>query len=597
VNSVLGLFNNPAIKQCHTDLSSSYFNNDQGLGLSCSIGKMCNALQMNDEVVYRSKGNGVIFHTDSNKNFIYANTCAYQSWYRQKFNKDPEPKDSEYYKKKFPKEFPIFKDFLVFKKECGVTVTNCPPFSDFYDDNPKNLEGAVKRYIKMMGVDDKKINKSIKEFVAEAIHFEEESSKFMKARLLSVDADLLLRGNFIKYKKYILQDKKLVDKLEKRYDEIFKNGKKEYDQTKLELLSFLESKKTTDNSKEIQAMIDRIKTVKLNKRPLNDNKIEKLCKGLNAFYSPSDNRITVCPSMLMAPAQTLKQTILHELGHSIDPCFMGLTLVQVDIDNPLKPGEKVTIYQSTSAEMAQTKMAKIPGLSFFDQGMNYEDNPFKGVMSCYEGGFGISMGTHSEEELIKMTKNGIKVLEKDKAKIMSRKSILKPNIYKEYMNDIDENIRTRQGILQSKNKENFFHCNDPLAGDDVDMAQSGEVFSDWLSFQVINKQLKGRPAKEKKRLVFESVVLDLANYCSSLPEYIDTQSSSELVELGCQEELEIDQFDVDLEAIKEIALPSAVSKHPKSELRILNIGLGAYEIEKALGCEGQSAMCFNMSSY
>ena len=121
-------------------------------------------------------------------------------------------------------------------------------------------------------------------------------------------------------KEKVLANQKKITKALDRAENIF-------DKSQEKIISYLKKKisERPDRKDEFKLMIKRIETISFNK---NVNQ-SATCSGPNAFYDPGTHQFTLCQQILEFPKASLEAILLHELGHSIDPCLVSQDLMTI----------------------------------------------------------------------------------------------------------------------------------------------------------------------------------------------------------------------------------------------------------------------------
>lgn len=327
-----------------------------------------------------------------------------------------------------------------------------------------------------------------------------------------------------------------LEKNREKYQQAILRSQAIFAKTRERVLKTLEKKRTSENSTQIENMIARIKTVTLASASL-ENGTNGLaasgCEMPNAVYMNLRHDITVCPQLLNLPEPTLIATLAHELGHAIDPCNTSFSFSQNQNGN---------YHVDTPESMGGSSK---PG-PFEIPSIKPDNLAYNSVISCLE----------------KPDSMGIKLPNKE---------------------DVIERLATH--FPQNKNLPDFVNAhydefkNCLLVRGDTKIQ---EAFADWMSSQVIADQLSEIQDSEKaKKIAFESQLIFLGIDCPRIKK--KTLETMDKAATHISEQCT--QFRSLNQAIsQDIQDPS----HPKSEDRVNRIYFPKQEIQKALGCKGES---------
>ena len=327
-----------------------------------------------------------------------------------------------------------------------------------------------------------------------------------------------------------------LEKNKEKYQQAFARSQSIFAKTRERVLKTLEKQRTSENSSQIENMITRIKTVKLAGASL-ENGINGLvasgCEMPNAVYMNLRHDITLCPQLLNMPESTLVATIAHELGHAIDPCNTSFSFSQNQNGN----------YQIDTPE-SMGGSGK-PGL-FEIPVLNPQTLAYNNVISCLEKPDSMGIKLPTKDEVI------------DRVTTNFPQNTNLPDFVDEHYDDFKNCLLVR--------------------GD----TKIQEAFADWMSSQVVADQLiEIQDSAKAKKMAFESQLILLGVDCPRIKKKTLETMDKAATHISNQ----CTQFRSLNQAIsQDIQDPS----HPKSEDRVNRIYFAKPEIQKALGCKGES---------
>lgn len=177
-----------------------------------------------------------------------------------------------------------------------------------------------------------------------------------------------------------------------------------FSEAKGRIIKILNGRRSKENSREIDNFISRVKAVSLSNSEKDFTGDDTdlfggtICESANAFYAPSDHKITICPQMMNYPDAGLFSIIAHELGHSIDPCFSAIPISKEGnkffMDNPMSLVDRDAKRKAYFAANAPQK------------------NPFGSVISCLQSSTSINIKNPTKEEVNMMFADRRAVTEK-----------------------------------------------------------------------------------------------------------------------------------------------------------------------------------------
>ena len=95
-----------------------------------------------------------------------------------------------------------------------------------------------------------------------------------------------------------------------------------FEDAKQSILKHLDTFKVAGNASGIESAKKRLSQVILAK-PFPKDYLSTCSEGINAYYSPYGQAITMCPQFIEYPDDIIASIFAHELGHSIDPCILA----------------------------------------------------------------------------------------------------------------------------------------------------------------------------------------------------------------------------------------------------------------------------------
>jgi hypothetical protein len=331
-------------------------------------------------------------------------------------------------------------------------------------------------------------------------------------------------------KKELKRNRNKLAKEKKRTQEIFKDAQER-------TISMLQKKGNASNLAQIEALIARVRSVRLEAAELGDGEVTLSAAGCempNAFYQRESHKVVLCPQVLNLPEGTLFQILSHELGHSIDPCTLAFSYSK----------NKMLGYTQNTSEFffGANEKYEISLPAFSSQSL-----PIKNVLSCLEANKEMDLEVPSQSVLIQ-------------------------NIKKEMALD-PENPYLEARIEQvSKNYSQFKYCS-AISGQE----KIQEAFADWVSAEALNEKLSNQVnASQNKKVALEFQLFMAGIDCENVKKASSKWAS----------DLKHDPKNKCLDVKSTLAVNSEVSKrtHPKSQDRVDQILLTKPENRKALGC-------------
>lgn len=341
-------------------------------------------------------------------------------------------------------------------------------------------------------------------------------------------------------------------------------------------------------------MIARIDLIKMS----NPEKELMSCPGPNAFYNPGTHSFTLCPQVMQLPDASIKAIIAHELGHSIDPCTITSSLIQVDGQkNPaFDDSKKIDYFKETREKNgiidlkltlpSQTLDNKDAMVDIFPEYNNQnrskiyqnfttktlsssipiEKNPFASVISCLGSSKSIGAKSASEKEIEKTIDEVIGQLKASGATDESEKI---KNLQKAKSN-LPELVKTKG------------YCAGFLPTQGGGKSQFQEAFADWVAGEVLAKDLNGLSEKDKKIKTFESIGFFAGVGCASVQEAANAKVKDLVKQIGCDQKI-----DNDLQNLFTISQANGRTsdEHPFEADRVNKVFFANPATQKAFGCK------------
>lgn len=338
-----------------------------------------------------------------------------------------------------------------------------------------------------------------------------------------------------------------------RYNLEVNRAQKIYRDTQSRILALLEKRRTPSNSAAISNMIKRVKMTNFTSPKLG-NGLETLssqgCELPNAFYSPAQNEVTICPQLLNLPDASLVATIAHELGHSIDPCTMVHTYSKnsegkIELNSP-------AYLDGVDTTAPRPEIQAVPA----------EQNPLKSIISCLQSPSSIGAKTPSKKDLI--------------ADIDREQEALRAETADERDGELGD---TTLAIFEDRRRlvrEHYTlyqHC-----GQFTNNGHMQEAFSDWLSAQILSEKVSGIGNTEKARqYAFESQAVFWGTGCDNI-----RQATTQRIQQSTGPQCPTYE-----ETLKQITSNTETreSTHPPTADRLNRITFAKPEIQRALGCK------------
>ena len=296
------------------------------------------------------------------------------------------------------------------------------------------------------------------------------------------------------------------------------------------------------------------------------------CSGgaVNAFYSPINHSMNMCPGILMLPDPSLLFVIAHEIGHSIDPCSFQIPLMLVDSDKVNKFISESSFSKLDSESFKKlfpkdtammnleplffindsdqvSKMVEKGFLKVVDPGLNLKQYPFKSVVNCFVDKNHIHQVSKSDLTLLK------ELYKKNNYPSSPSEKIILENTKKRYFEAIDK----------------YPQCFEALGL----KTQLNETIADMIGTVVEEKYLSEHPPMTEEEKV--SAFFGIADTCNEDPKILGKPKSyaPRIIESGF--------------------INSLILEHPKDEDRIEKIMMNSPEMEKIFACKRTVPACFD----
>lgn len=298
-----------------------------------------------------------------------------------------------------------------------------------------------------------------------------------------------------------------------------------FEETQKDIITYLNEKKTEKNLKEMERIIERVKTIKFN-TPRLTAEMREYCKYPNAFYNSRNHSFTLCPQYLNYPSIALKETIAHEMAHSFDSCNLSGNFYKNKGPEILEeaPFEIEIIKTPVSGNFRNTRgevPAELNPKNKIQGQMLYANHPFYSTMSCLQNPRSVGVEISDIEGLRKEAK----------AKLAALTKLGQNN---------PQNPEARGlNYFVANEREYFDHfqgCDNPNLGDSMGRNQMQEAFADKISSEIIARDLKKLSKDQARNSVLE-IALSYGNICPN-------QTAAEMklrmygIKEGCPEYLE-----------------------------------------------------------
>lgn len=314
-------------------------------------------------------------------------------------------------------------------------------------------------------------------------------------------------------------------------------------------IRFLQAKKNSGNSAEIENMISRIRAVRFRQPNMTKDfaaLAEDGCESPNAYFDPKDQSITVCPQLMNMPDAAIFYMLTHEFGHSIDSCALAY--------NNTREGRVIPEWMNGAPTKEPIMSVAVP----------LAKNPFKSVLNCLQSQDSIGVKTATAKELLDSIDQDMNSVSMDNE--------LRESSGEENYTDTTEALFEDQKQNVRDHYEDFKHCSIFAKSEHMQ-----EAFSDWLATQILAEKIATIPEATKAReFAFTSLSPFYALGCKNIQK--DVLSKLETATGHRCEALTFLKNELHDDSLAEIS-------HPKFSRRANKIVYAKPEIRKALGCQ------------
>jgi hypothetical protein len=270
----------------------------------------------------------------------------------------------------------------------------------------------------------------------------------------------------------------------------------------------------------------------------------------NAFYTPTNNEVLICPQFLNLPDAALFATISHELGHAIDPCTTTYTYSRA-------PGGNLELNLPDYLEGAEPKNTppELPAI-------RPEINPLKNVVACLKEP--TSLGAK-----VPTMQNMLLAIDKDEA-------ALRAEAAEDGSGELGD--ATMAGFEDQRNAIRNHYSLYQNCGKFSGNGHIQEAFSDWLASQTIADKISELKSSDQiRQYAFESQAVFWGVGCENVKQAVH-QHLERAAGPGCSNyEAAVKSFTSDNGEMH--------SSHPTYADRINRIVFASPEMRKALGCQ------------
>ncbi|HEX7676453.1 MAG TPA: hypothetical protein VF412_19915 [Bdellovibrio sp.] len=321
------------------------------------------------------------------------------------------------------------------------------------------------------------------------------------------------------------------------------------------VVKVLESRRNSQNAGEIDNMISRVKSVEFKNPTLGDGIYSMAadgCEGPNAFYSPQNHNITICPQLMNMPEASLFTTIAHELGHTFDPCATAYSYSKRDG----KPSLNLPEFMGGASDRAKPLFSAIPT----------QKNPMNKVIACLQTAKSINVKNPTKQEMLdKINKDEEELRQESQGDNDSTQPVELGDATVAGFND--------QRASLDQNYQNYQYC-DSYTGNNY----IKESFADWVSSQALGQKVSEiQDAGKAKEYAFTSQALFMSMDCDNLKQAA-MNAVRGAVGNFCPTLNEV-------EAMLKSSEGGHEGDHPLTSSRVDKIYFAAPQIQKALGCK------------
>lgn len=335
-----------------------------------------------------------------------------------------------------------------------------------------------------------------------------------------------------------------------KFSQAANRAQKIFEEARSKMVRVLESRRSAQNSKSIDSLLARVKSVKFEAQKITEEKelFKQGCEFANAAYQPLFHTVLVCPQFLNMPESTLLFTFAHEIAHAISPCSAAFEMSDNGIVYP--------DWALKGFGGDEPKYSAVKG----------RDYPFNSVVQCLQGNQSMGIKLPSKEGVL--------------AQINREK-----NESIEYAQSVEEG-RPTDGIsaqydekldILSKNYSDYASC-EMISGS----GHLEEAVADWFGSQVIADkigELKNPAAKKEYAFLASGAQLSL-NGCQNAKQSAVNMMKAAAKGKNCA-------------AVERVAnylnnIGPQESSHPSSDKRVGRVIFAQPVIKEALGCSGGS---------
>ncbi|MGE5084958.1 MAG: hypothetical protein ACM3MG_01560 [Bacillota bacterium] len=321
---------------------------------------------------------------------------------------------------------------------------------------------------------------------------------------------------------------------QKSFNQEFARSKKVFSDVVAKMVQVVESRRNAANGDQIDSLVSRLKSVKLNNYSPQDLESDSnltTCDAPNAFYDSNKHSITLCPQYMNAPEGTLFFILAHELGHSMDACSSNFDQGPQGINLP-------AIYGHVVSEPVIGK------------GMSNQENPFGAAFNCITGPGKTNVQNFSQQELLKQHQDAL-----DETTDPAQKKVLQQS-YDLVKNDYDK----------------IKYC--PFYG----KGQAREASADWLGSEAVAMKIKNiSTAAARKEFAFSATMVR-GETC----EAVNTKALKMAEDMAASRQC--GRLSRDIASLKKDPYGGGAT-HPSSRDRVNKIILPNPQIQKALECK------------
>ncbi|MGZ3773147.1 MAG: hypothetical protein ACXVCY_06220 [Pseudobdellovibrionaceae bacterium] len=357
------------------------------------------------------------------------------------------------------------------------------------------------------------------------------------------------------------------NKKKNRIKELFKYSQ----ETLIEIIR--RGKKDSQLTAEEKILIEKINTIELTdlNDPTNTNPSRCPKEIKNAYYSPLNHTINICPNIIMSSDASLVSAISHELAHSIDSCTAQMPLLQIDSEklkaflaNPsLTPEDKKNVSDTLSGN---TKYSNIDLSLLINNPAIQRQLVSSGVVKEIQPG--ISIKKHPFAKEYNCFKDKMKFDDTSAEEVAFSKKYIKEQIYSNKNESSISKVSTDRYLAAI---DKYPQC---LSGI-TPKTEMRETMSDMFGALTEEKFLLENPFKNNDEAVFS--ILFIENTCENAGPSTQNNVSPEDIDIMLREK--INHF------------------HPKFETRISKIFLNLPGTARLFDCRRTAPACFDHLSF